>query len=116
MLHFTAYTCIIIHISGYMSFFTECLDKFTPSSHTGLPCCWYVILLFGDTSQCYIRNLADITELLLCICTQYTAGAKYSLSADMIIHFPTMFVCIVDGMGCFILTSRLQKPMSLMYL
>ena len=77
MLHFTAYTCIIIHIS---SFFTECLDKFTPSSHTGLIICRYVILLFGDTSQRYIRTLADIAELLLCICTQYTAGARFSLA------------------------------------
>ena len=114
MLHFTAYTCIIIHIGSYMSFFTECLDKFTPSSHTGLMFCWYVILLFGDTSQRFIRTLADIAELLLCI--HNTQLVLNPLLQDMIIHFSTMFVCIVDGMGCFILTSRLQNPMSLMYL
>ena len=29
-------------------------------------------------SQHYITTLADITELQLCLCTQYTAGARFS--------------------------------------
>ena len=58
--------------------FTGCVAQLTPSSHTGLIICWYALLLFGDTSQCYIRTLADITERLLCICTHYTASARFS--------------------------------------
>ena len=64
VLHFTAYTCIIIRISSWMSFFTGCVAQLTPSSHTGLTIYWYVLLLFGYTSQRYI--LAVTTELQLC--------------------------------------------------
>ena len=58
-----------------MSSFTGRVAQHTPPSHTSLIVCWYALLLFGDTSPRYIPTLAVITELQLCICTQYTVGA-----------------------------------------